>query len=431
MSQFSTSVFAYAVFSRWGIPIPLVLPSAAVLLVICIGIVALCKAIGRRAYVAGMQAAQRLLEKEQARQANLREEQRKTFVDQLNQLAHYCDELRCLLCGTTVYEESDLRWFYEETDQPYSPPEPTLRFRSIDAELSSLEKAMWWLASSDPAMDGQAVADFFWKWYHELKARYLQQSKPAVFPPYTVLALQDEARRIWKDVVALTLDSRKDFLLECLQHSVVQAGIALAQVGPALAKGGSDAQWIAAGWYRTHLIHSASSAALKLVLRTRREGIDLADTQLVETYARAFAQALTSKCAEDEQALYQELLHAQTRAAVARCTVYHATDPWAMLVPSPDNWLLDRERQFRCVAKVDVPLGTPLQVVLEDVFTLTNHRDDDRPWTSNPEVLWHDEGEVRSTSAGDVIVVDGRAWMVMAQGWKEIVPSPLPAALRA
>jgi len=71
--------------------------------------------------------------------------------------------------------------------------------------------------------------------------------------------------------------------------------------------------------------------------------------------------------------------------------------------------LEDRGRQFRRVDEIGAPLG--------EVFALTNHQVEERSWTSNLEVLWHDEGSLRSTSVGDVVAApDGRAWMVMAVG---------------
>ena len=55
---------------------------------------------------------------------------------------------------------------------------------------------------------------------------------------------------------------------------------------------------------------------------------------------------------------------------------------------------------------------------LEHVFQVTNHNDHD--WTTNKEVL-SCNATVRSTSVGDIVVdSDGKKWIVMGCGWKEI-----------
>ena len=78
-----------------------------------------------------------------------------------------------------------------------------------------------------------------------------------------------------------------------------------------------------------------------------------------------------------------------------RYAVYHANDPFAMVTPQAARWYADRPRHYTHGADVEAPL--------EQVFALTNHID--RPWTSNPQVIWHTTAtRVRSTSVGDVIV---------------------------
>jgi hypothetical protein len=98
-----------------------------------------------------------------------------------------------------------------------------------------------------------------------------------------------------------------------------------------------------------------------------------------------------------------------------RYAVYHANDPLAVVAPQAARWYADRSRHYTHVADVVAPL--------EQVFTLTNHID--RPWTSNPQVIWYTTASpVRSTSVGDVIVSQesGRAWLVMPVGLQELAP---------
>ncbi len=95
-----------------------------------------------------------------------------------------------------------------------------------------------------------------------------------------------------------------------------------------------------------------------------------------------------------------------------RYAVYHANDLHAMIAPQPDYWYTDRSRHYTHVADVLAPLG--------QVFRLTNHID--HPWTENPEVIWHTDAPVRSTSVGDVIVSQEscQAWLVMPFGLQEL-----------
>jgi hypothetical protein len=95
-----------------------------------------------------------------------------------------------------------------------------------------------------------------------------------------------------------------------------------------------------------------------------------------------------------------------------RYAIYHANDLHAMIAPQPERWYGDRSRHYTHVADVEAKLS--------QVFALTNHID--RPWTENPEVVWHTAAPVRSTSVGDVILSEesGRAWLVMPFGLQEL-----------
>ncbi len=103
-----------------------------------------------------------------------------------------------------------------------------------------------------------------------------------------------------------------------------------------------------------------------------------------------------------------------------RFALYHANDLLAMIAPQADHWLTDRSRYYTHVADVEAPLG--------QVFALTNHID--HSWTDNPEVVWHTAAPVRSTSVGDVIVLQesGRAWLVMPFGLQELAADHDPPA---
>jgi hypothetical protein len=41
-------------------------------------------------------------------------------------------------------------------------------------------------------------------------------------------------------------------------------------------------------------------------------------------------------------------------------------------------------------------------------------------WTKRPEVKWSKSHEIRSTSVGDVVVQNGKAWLVIWEGFSEI-----------
>ena len=103
-----------------------------------------------------------------------------------------------------------------------------------------------------------------------------------------------------------------------------------------------------------------------------------------------------------------------------RFALYHANDLLAMIAPQGEHWHTDRSSHYTHVADVDAPL--------EQVFALTNHID--RPWTENPEVVWHTAAPVRSTSVGDVIVSlqSGQAWLVLPFGLQELAVDHDPPA---
>ncbi len=108
-------------------------------------------------------------------------------------------------------------------------------------------------------------------------------------------------------------------------------------------------------------------------------------------------------------------------AALLSYTVYHARDPWAMLSPREDRWLLNWTLHFRHVAEVQAQQ-------LEQVFALTNHQEES--WTSHQEIIWYaTDAPVRSTSIGDVIVSTqtGQAWLVMPSGYSEIISPTAPS----
>ena len=74
------------------------------------------------------------------------------------------------------------------------------------------------------------------------------------------------------------------------------------------------------------------------------------------------------------------------------------------------------EASFQLVAEVD-------SLDLNKVFELTNHIDHD--WTENSEVNLISNRTPRSTSVGDVIVVEDKHFLVEPVGWKEVPESIL------
>src|SRR5437016_4382605 len=103
-----------------------------------------------------------------------------------------------------------------------------------------------------------------------------------------------------------------------------------------------------------------------------------------------------------------------------RYIVYHANDLHEMVAPEAAHWFMDRSGHYTHVADVEARLS--------QVFALTNHID--HSWTDNPEVVWHTTARVRSTSVGDVIVLQesGRAWLVMPFGLQELAADHDPPA---
>ena len=102
-----------------------------------------------------------------------------------------------------------------------------------------------------------------------------------------------------------------------------------------------------------------------------------------------------------------------------RYAVYHAVDLMQMVFPDPSLWSADRDQHYRHVANVEADVEDK---PLEQVFRLTNHLDE-RPWTENAAVVWHDATRpLRSTSVGDVAVDEdtGEVWMVLTFGWKQV-----------
>ena len=77
---------------------------------------------------------------------------------------------------------------------------------------------------------------------------------------------------------------------------------------------------------------------------------------------------------------------------------------------------LPTESSFQLVAEVD-------SLDLNKVFELTNHIDHD--WTENSEVNLISNRTPRSTSVGDVIVVEDKHFLVEPVGWKEVPESIL------
>jgi hypothetical protein len=229
-------------------------------------------------------------------------------MSELGALLFYCEELRFALCGTSRQEEDKWCQVCMWNSVLYSSPEPPEHLRPVAIELAALTKVLQQgiqrLLPWANGMVEDAEIAFYRRWYEEINASYLRQDKPEVFAPSLVTALQSEAQAVWRDVVAFTPDTPQHTLLECLQESMVQAQCALARTRRVLLNKGSDAQWQAAGEYRKALIHMASEDALRLVLKAKRDGLDLADPQ---HYLRVFAQALARKCVADQRLLHQEL----------------------------------------------------------------------------------------------------------------------------
>ncbi len=91
--------------------------------------------------------------------------------------------------------------------------------------------------------------------------------------------------------------------------------------------------------------------------------------------------------------------------------VYHNTDQATVFQPEPALWK-ERARFYQLVALVEADS-------LEEVFRLTNHIDHD--WRENALVKTMSPNPTRSTSVGDVIVQDDKAWLVDRTGFRRIV----------
>src|SRR2546429_2946066 len=74
------------------------------------------------------------------------------------------------------------------------------------------------------------------------------------------------------------------------------------------------------------------------------------------------------------------------------------------------RWLNNHENYIK-VAEVE---GSDLDMV----WDITQNKEDS--WTKRPEVKWSKSHEIRSTSVGDVLVRNGKAWLVAWEGFSEI-----------
>lgn len=95
--------------------------------------------------------------------------------------------------------------------------------------------------------------------------------------------------------------------------------------------------------------------------------------------------------------------------------VYHAKEP---------NFGMGRHprfpSQYEYVAEVDIRTLTGTDA-LEEAYTQTNNIR--WKWTTNAAVLWKARDELRSTSAGDVLEMDGVKYRVQMAGFKKISPA--------
>jgi len=91
-------------------------------------------------------------------------------------------------------------------------------------------------------------------------------------------------------------------------------------------------------------------------------------------------------------------------AAIA--SVYHASKPTFGFGEHPE-W----PNQFVLAATV---LTNKLEWAFHQTQNLT------RPWPENEDVIASKDGSRRSTSVGDVVVIDGVAWRCEMAGWTEI-----------
>jgi hypothetical protein len=97
---------------------------------------------------------------------------------------------------------------------------------------------------------------------------------------------------------------------------------------------------------------------------------------------------------------------------MSKSKVYHR-DP---LLPNPFDNQEQTGINFKLIAEVD-------SLDLDDIFKLTNHIDHD--WTENSEVSLIVNKPLRSTSIGDVVVIEDKHFLVELFGWKEVSKSIL------
>jgi hypothetical protein len=86
--------------------------------------------------------------------------------------------------------------------------------------------------------------------------------------------------------------------------------------------------------------------------------------------------------------------------------VWHAQHPTFGIGPAP-KW----PDEFTKVAEVATDS-------VEEAWGLTNHVD--RPWWDNPGVTLLVPKQARSSSVGDVLVVDGRPFRCASVGWEAL-----------
>lgn len=78
--------------------------------------------------------------------------------------------------------------------------------------------------------------------------------------------------------------------------------------------------------------------------------------------------------------------------------------------------------EFDLVARVELQEELTTDEALARAFNLTNHVD--RPWWTNPGVTKVVSDDVRSTSTGDIVVIDDRAYRCESVGWYEALERP-------
>jgi hypothetical protein len=289
----------------WVIP---VLAGATCLLLIGS---AICKSIGKRFHDAVYKAAWHLFDEQQVRQNEEREAAHAKSILELDAQKGEVDELikRCSVLGLALCGVGEQG--VATNHQFVWPPQPLEGYRHLHVELTALSKTLWqldWMLVRGIAVQHED-SEFFRRWYEDLQRRYQEQKQQmSVFATPILEAIQGEAERLWRDVIAFTPDTSKHILLECQQYSLVQAQFALASAGRILEKGGSDAVWLAAGEYRNALIHFACVDAIRLVLRVRHNSaIDLSNPWVLAPFVVTFKVALAQKCHDDQITLARAL----------------------------------------------------------------------------------------------------------------------------